>query len=78
MANNQGETMLELIEIEGVEKVYTKGMAMSFITSIDLEELRKKAIAMGYSTSEIIEKGIKPKYFTVADPDGMIIEFSVS
>lgn len=75
LANEKGETMLELIEFDGVEKVVTKGMVMSFSAKGELEELREKASALGYSPSEIIAREPKPKHFTVADPDGIIVEF---
>lgn len=75
LANDKGETMLELIEFEGAEKVSTKGMVMSFSAKSELEELREKAISLGYSPSEIITRGPKPKHFTVADPDEIIVEF---
>lgn len=77
LANEKGATMLELIEFEGVEKVATKGMVMSFSADKELEELREKAIALGYSPSEIFTEGPKPKHFTVIDPDGIVIEFGV-
>lgn len=77
LANERGETMLELIEFEGVEKVATKGMVLSFSADGELGELREKALTLGYSPSEIIAKGPKPKHFTVADPDGIVVEFSV-
>lgn len=77
LANKKGETMLELIEFEGVEKVVAKGMVLSFSAEGELEELRKKALTLGYSPSKIIAEGPKPKHFTVADPDGIIVEFSI-
>ena len=77
MGNAQGETMLELIEFEGVKKVVTRGMVMSFSASCELEELRKKAVTLGYDPSEVVERGPKPKHFTVTDPDGIVVEFSV-
>ncbi|MGI6497433.1 MAG: VOC family protein [Oscillospiraceae bacterium] len=77
LANANGETMLELIAFGGVEKVETKGMVMSFLAETMLEKLREKAVALGYSPSEIISKGPKPKHFTVMDPDGVVVEFSV-
>lgn len=77
LANEKGETMLELIEFAGVEKVETKGMIVSFLAKTDLEELREKAITLGCSPSEIIAKGPKPKHFTVIDPDEIVIEFSM-
>ena len=75
LANDKDETMLELIEFKKAEKVVTKGMVMSFSAKGKLEELREKAFALGYSPSEIVERAPKPKHFTVADPDGIIVEF---
>lgn len=77
LANDKDETMLELIEFKGVEKVTAKGMVMSFSVENELEEVRAKALALGYFPSEIIERGPKPKHFTLADPDGLIVEFSI-
>jgi lactoylglutathione lyase len=77
LANSKGETMIELIEFDGVEKVETKGMVMSYLADTELEELREKAIQLGYTPSEIIDKGPKPKYFTITDPDGIVVEFSI-
>lgn len=77
LANADGETMLELVEFPQVEKVTAKGMVLSFSADDDLEALREKAVASGYSPSEIIEQGPKPKHFKVTDPDGIVVEFSV-
>lgn len=77
LANEKGETMLELIEFEGVEKVVTKGMVLSFSAKCELEELRDKALTLGHFPSEIIAAGPKPKHFTVTDPDGIVVEFSI-
>ena len=77
LANEKGETMLELIEFVGVEKVETKGMVMSFLAKTSLEELKEKATTLDYSPSEIIAKGPKPKHFTVMDPDEIVVEFSI-
>mgnify|MGYP000968443627 FL=1 len=77
LANKEGETMIELIEFEGVEKVTAKGMVMSFAVEGDLDALREKAIKSGYDTSEIIAREPKPRHFTVTDPDGIVVEFSM-
>ncbi len=77
LANEQGETMLEFIAVEDAVKVSVKGMAMSFTVNDELETVREKAIALGYSPSEVREIGPKPKYFMVMDPDGIPVEFSV-
>lgn len=76
LANNEGETMLELIEMPDSEKVQTKGMVISFTVEDELETVHDKALAFGYKPSDIIEHAPKPKHFTVKDPDEMIIEFS--
>ncbi len=77
LANKENETMLELIEFSGVEKVKVKGMVLSFSAEGPLEELRAKALELGYMPSEIIAKGPKPAHFTLKDPDEIIVEFSV-
>lgn len=77
MSNTDGETMLEFIQFEDVEKVSTKGMVISFRVEEDINELRQKADELGYNPSDIIERGPKPKHFTVSDPDGIVVEFSV-
>lgn len=77
LANEKGETMLELIEFEGAEKVTARGMVLSFTAKGSLEELREKAAALGYSPSEIIALGPKPRHFTVFDPDEITVEFCI-
>ncbi|MFQ9924049.1 MAG: VOC family protein [Beduini sp.] len=77
LANQEGQTMLELIQFDHADKVLIKGMVMSFEVKENLEEIREKAIVKGYSPSEIIEKGPKPKHFRVQDPDGIIVEFGI-
>ena len=77
MANADGETMLEFIQFDHVEKISVKGMVMCFKVEEDLEFVRDRVISLGYEPSEIIERGPKPKHFHVADPDGIVVEFSV-
>ena len=76
LANAEGETMLELIEFENVEKVSAKGLVVSFDAGEELEQLRETAIELGYDVTEIIDRKPKPKHFTVLDPDGVVVEFS--
>lgn len=78
LGNAQGETMLELIAFAGVEKVETKGLVMSWLVEGDLEEVRNTALALGYGPSELVDQGPKPRYFTVLDPDGIVVEFSAA
>ena len=75
MADTQGDTMLEFIAFANTETVAAKGMAVCFTAEGALEDLRSKAIALGYHPSEIIAQGPKPKFFSVKDPDGIVVEF---
>ena len=75
LANDDGETMLELAKIEGVDAVETKSLALSFLCD-DLEKTHSKSIELGYKPSEIFNNPPKPKYFNLPDPDGIMIEFS--
>lgn len=77
MANADGETMLEFIQFDNVEKISAKGMVMCFKVEENLEVVRNRVISLGYEASEIIERGPKPKHFHVSDPDGIVVEFSV-
>lgn len=77
LANAEGETMLELIQFDTAEKVLTKGMVISFSVHDNLSDLRTHAIQLGYDPSEIISGGAKPDHFTVSDPDGITVEFSI-
>lgn len=77
LGNTEGETMLELIQFDDVEKVQIKGMVMSFICAGDLSELQIKAKNLGYNPSPLISEGKKPTHFTVLDPDGILVEFSM-
>lgn len=77
MANGQDETMLELIHFDDTENVSVKGMVMSFTSQIPLEMLREKVEKAGYTPTDIIDQGPKPKYFRVNDPDGIVVEISI-
>lgn len=76
LADQQGDTMLELIQFEQAEKVTSTGMVFSFLAKRPLMELKEQSEAMGYLTSNIISGPPKPAHFTVTDPDGLIIEIS--
>ena len=76
MQNSDGETMLELVQLEPFEKVAAKGLVFSFSAIKKLSEIRERALDMGYQPSEVVSQGPKPDFFTVIDPDGLTIEFS--
>lgn len=51
-------------------------MVISFQADKPLAELKEKARTLGYHPSEIVSKPPKPVFFTVTDPDGLVIEIS--
>lgn len=76
LANEEGETRLELVDFKGVEKVETKGLVLSFHVEGSLEEFYSTVVNAGYTPSDIFDMAPKPKHFKLKDPDGIIIEFS--
>lgn len=76
LADQPGDTMLELIQFDQTEKVTAAGMIFSFLAKKPLAELKEQAEAMGYCASEIESNPPKPAHFTVTDPDGLIVELS--
>ena len=77
MSNGDGETMLEFVQSPDVPKVSTVGLTLSFQSTEALEALRQKAVDLGYAPSELINHPPKPTHFTVPDPDGVCVEFSM-
>ena len=77
MGGEEPGTMLEFIQFEHAEKVCVKGLTMSFQAPSGLEKLRERLIAVGYQPSVIFDQPPKPAHFTVPDPDGVPVEFSL-
>ncbi len=75
MADDEGDTALEFIFNAESEKVSARGLTLCFQARGALESLREKAVAMGYSPTEIFSRPPKPLYFSVSDPDGIRVEF---
>lgn len=76
LANQQGETMLELIQFDKAEKVTARGMVIGFVADRSLAALKEQAQVMGYQPSEIVSRPPKPAFFTMTDPDGLIVEIA--
>lgn len=76
LADQRGDTMLELIQFEQAEKVTAAGMVFSFLADKPLAQLKAQAEAMGYRASETISQPPKPAHFKLTDPDGLIVELS--
>ena len=75
LADADGDTALECIQNAEAEKVSARGLTLSFQARGALDELRQKAVSMGYSPSGIINQPPKPLFFTLSDPDGIRVEF---
>ena len=74
VANAAGETQLELIQMDGREKVQVRSLIMHFDATLPVEEERQRVLSLGYAPSNILQHGSKPAYFTVDDPDGFTVE----
>ncbi len=77
MGNGGDDTKLEFINANSKELSYKQGsgMTMCFLCEGDLEQLREKAVKIGYNPSDIYDKGPAPVNFTVLDPNGILVEF---
>ncbi len=76
LADQRGDTMLELIQFNHSEKVTAVGMTFSFLADKPLAQLKEQAEVMGFRTSPIESKPPKPAHFKLTDPDGLIVELS--
>ncbi len=76
VADAEGATALEFVFNAESEKAMARGLTLSFQARGSLEALREKAVAMGYSPTEILSRPPKPLYFRLSDPDGVRVEFT--
>ena len=77
LENAPGETMVELVQLDGCEYASVKGLVISFHAGESLDAVWETARSMGYAPGDICNAGPKPRYFQVADPDGVMVEFIV-
>ena len=75
LADAEGDTALECIQDLESEKVMARNLTLCFTARGALNELRDKAIHMGFSPTEIISRPPKPLSFSLSDPDGIRVEF---
>ncbi len=74
LADREGATQIELVEMPEGVKVETKGLTICFQTE-DLDGLRIKALDWALNPSDIRFPDPENRYFYVYDPDGLSIEF---
>ena len=75
MADADGDTALEFIQDAEAEKVVARNLTLCFTARGALGDLRDKAVAMGYSPTDIVSRPPKPLSFSLSDPDGIRVEF---
>jgi len=74
LADETDATEVELIAMPGGQNFSGQGMFLCFAAS-DLEAVHAKAVAMGYSPSDIRNPEPTAKYFYVYDPDCVSVQF---
>ncbi len=74
LSDSEDATKIELIQLPQVEPAEATGLVLSFLCE-NLEEMREKAVSLGYAPSDIRSDARKPDSFIVPDPDGVIVEF---
>lgn len=74
LANEEGETMIELVCMPEGQKFEGKGMFICF-ESDDVYATRAQAEAMGLNPSDMRNPDPHSLYFYVYDPDGVSVEF---
>jgi lactoylglutathione lyase len=73
MANNEGDTEVELLHIPEGQTFEGKGMFICFETS-KLDEMHEVAKSHGLNPSDIQVPGDGTRYFYVYDPNGVSIQ----
>ncbi len=74
LANEEGETEIELIALPEGQNFEGKGLFLCFAAS-DLEAVHKIAAEEGFNPSDIRNPEPTAKYFYVYDPDGLSVQF---
>jgi lactoylglutathione lyase len=73
MTNGEGETEVELLNIQDGPTFEGRGMFICFATE-KLEEQHRLATELGLNPSPIQDPGDQTRYFYVYDPDGVSVQ----
>lgn len=74
LADNEGDTEVEIIAMQEGQTFEGKGMFLCFATD-ELETVHGKAVSLGMNPSDIRNPEPTAKYFYVYDPDGVSVQF---
>lgn len=73
LANQSGETEIELVQMPGMQQFEGKGFFICFITD-HLNEMHEQATAKRLNPSSIRTPDARSRYFYVYDPDGVSVQ----
>lgn len=73
LANEAGETQIELVAAPELKKFQGGGFFISFETS-DLDGARNNVVKQGLEPTEIRQPDAEYRYFYVYDPDGVSVQ----
>lgn len=73
LANKEGETEIELVQMAQMQAFEGKGFFLCFLTD-QLEAMHETALSEGLNPSDIRTPDEKSRYFYVYDPDGVSIQ----
>lgn len=73
LANAEGETEIELVQMPQMQVFEGKGFFLCFITD-ELDAMHELALAAGQNPSDIKTPDEKSRYFYLYDPDGVSVQ----
>ena len=74
LANREGETRVEIIEMPGAVDAGNANLSVGFLTE-DAEAKREELLAAGMEVSEITSPVPQVQFFFVKDPAGVNVQF---
>ena len=74
LADTDGDTRIELIEVPAGRGYCGSGISIGFHTN-DAAGLREKLLKEGFQASEIVSPNPSVRFFFVSDPNGVQIQF---
>ena len=74
LADQQGDTCVEILEAEGVKDAGSAYLSIGFQVA-DAEAMRGDLMAKGLEATEMIQPSTTAKFFYVKDPAGVSVQF---
>ena len=74
LADNEGDTEIEIIENPAAKPIETEFLSVGFKTD-DIEKKYDDLKALGFEVSEMINPNLNVRFFFVKDPAGASVQF---